>query len=79
MPVEDWSSVTGAAVILTEEWDYPEPATTDSADGDSDETDEQTDEDAEDEDAAREREPSGDGAQRAVDDPAHEGGGSRRT
>ena len=46
VPVEDWASVTGAAVILTEEWDYPEPATTDSADGDS----EETDEDAEEED-----------------------------
>lgn len=47
MPVEDWPSVTGAAVILTEEWDYPEPATTDSADGDSEE---ETAEDAEEED-----------------------------
>ena len=53
VPVEDWASVTGAAVILTEEWDYPEPATTDSADGDSDETDEQTDEQT-DEDAEEE-------------------------
>ncbi len=51
VPVEDWASVTEAAVILTEEWDYPEPATNDSADGDSEEeTDEQTDEDAEKED-----------------------------
>ena len=47
VPVEDWPSVTGAAVILTEEWDYPEPATTDSADGDSEE---ETAEDAEEED-----------------------------
>ncbi len=45
VPVEDWPSVTGAAVILTEEWDYPEPATTDSAaDGDSAEDAEDADE-----------------------------------
>ncbi|MEQ7845746.1 ParB/RepB/Spo0J family partition protein [Nocardioides kribbensis] len=45
LPVEDWPSVTGAAVILTEEWDYPEPATSTSADGGSDdEPDEDTDE-----------------------------------
>ena len=55
VPVEDWSSVTGAAVILTEEWDYPEPATADSADGDSDETDEQTAEDAEEDKRAARR------------------------
>lgn len=47
VPVEDWPSVTGAAVILTEEWDYPEPVTTDSADGDSEE---ETDEGADEED-----------------------------
>lgn len=40
VPVEDWPSVTGAAVILTEEWDYPEPATS-ATDGESD--DEETD------------------------------------
>ena len=43
VPIEDWPSVTGAAVILTEEWDYPEPApSTDTAACDSEEeTDEE--------------------------------------
>lgn len=48
VPVEDWPSVTGAAIILTEEWDYPEPATS-ATDGESDgesddESDDETDE-----------------------------------
>lgn len=49
VPVEDWPSVTGAAVILTEEWDYLKPATS-ATDGDSEEADDETDEATDEED-----------------------------
>ena len=47
VPVEDWPSVTGAAVILTEEWDYPEPATSATDDETADEPTDDEEEDPE--------------------------------
>ncbi len=33
VPVEDWPSVPGAAVVLSEEWEYPEPTADAESDG----------------------------------------------